>query len=237
MVTVAYISGLSWRLGFSTLAAHARRARRRIEQIGDPVDHAREDLVGIGDDPDRHRGALLQSRQIHLEHVGDHPDAIQLADGVELGRRAARVLPLNFGAGVHVAGDHLPLDRRAQHELLRDGVGAASPEEARLLARALALRLGLAVVVLGRLEVLLRAGVRLVELLLALELVLGGGQLGLGLAEIGEGVADVGGLDGDRAVPPSSPARPGRPGCATPARSPARRRAPRADRRTSPCRW
>ncbi len=77
-------------------------------------------------------------------------------------------------------------------------VTASAPppaEQARLRLRALHLRLGLPEVVLGRLEVALRAGVRLEELLLAAKVVLGGDQIGLALAEVGEGVADVGRFD------------------------------------------
>ena len=89
-------------------------------------------------------------------------------------------------------------------------------KQARLRLRALHLGLGLPVVVLGRLEVALRAGVRIVELLLAAKVMLRGDQIGLGLAEVGEGVADVGRFDGRQRGPPSSSARPGRPGCASP---------------------
>ena len=76
-----------------------------------------------------------------------------------------------------------------------DGVDVAGAQQVRLLPRALDLGLRLAPVVLGGLEVGRGAGLLLEELLLALVVVLGGDEVGLGLVHVAHGVADVGRLD------------------------------------------
>ena len=115
--------------------------------------------------------------------------------GEELGRRAAAVLALHLDAGVDVAHQHLAVDGRGQRVGLRHRVDVAGAQEERLLPRALDLGLGLAPVVLGCLEVGRRAGLLLEEVLLALVVVLGGDEVGLGLVHVADGVADVGRLD------------------------------------------
>ena len=99
MATVAYISGLSSRVVLG-IEQRTRAVRERgIERVGDPVDLAGEDLVGIGDDLDADGGATPDACQIHLEHVREHPDRVELAHGEQLDRRAARVLALHLGPG------------------------------------------------------------------------------------------------------------------------------------------
>ncbi len=101
--------------------------------------------------------------------------------------------------GVDGAPHHLAVDVGAEHVALADDVAGA--EQAPLGAGALQLGLGLAVAVLRVLQVARGHGVDGLQLLLALVVVLGGDDVGVGLGDVGGGHADVGDSTTARACP------------------------------------
>jgi hypothetical protein len=93
---------------------------------------------------------------------------------------------LHLGAGVHVAGDDLAVDGRAQGVHLVGPIGGTAAQDAGLLPGSIQLGPGLAIVRLRALEIALRSGVDVEQILLAVGLLLGRAKVGLSLGQIGK---------------------------------------------------
>src|SRR6266849_10518359 len=108
---------------------------------------------------------------------------VDSANGDQLDRGSARVLPLNLHSQVGEAIDPDSLERAAQHVLLGHAVDGARFEQGSFLTGAFHLGARLSVVILGCFEISPRTGMNFSELFLAMKFMLGRDQVGLRLTK------------------------------------------------------
>ena len=139
-------------------------------------------LAGV---PDMH------TPDVDLVDVSEHPDAVELAYREKLlSRPSATVLALNLHAGGDVAKKDLAVDGRGERISLRHGVDIAHAQQ-ELLLRLCPFQLGfrISIAVLRSFDVGLRTGLRLEELFLAPEVVIGRNEIGFRLVCVAHGAA------------------------------------------------